>query len=155
MHCLSIYAMQQMFSGNWEKTKSYKELKIPIEKVLTALEAPENISWLDEAIVIYHSTRSYMSSKEIKSQLTLVSKDDLFKQIANAMYYERVSTDSTLTKLKNLLNLAFDRKNKIVHQADRDHTTGNRFDLNETEVNYFIGEIRKFIDALHSLLQGS
>ena len=153
MHCLSIYAMQQIYNGNWEGTNSYKNLKIPIGKVLVALEEPENTQWLDEAIIGHHSTKTYMSSSEIKSQLTLVSNESLFNTVAKKMYYIQDSNKNPEVKLKKLLNDAFNRRNKIVHKADRDHSSGIRFDISYEEVNRYILGIKFFIDTLHSKLQ--
>jgi hypothetical protein len=71
------------------------------------------------------------------------------------MYYVRGGSVRTEVKLKCLLDDAFQRRNKIVHQSDRDHKSGQRFDINFEEVNKFIIEIKRFIDTLNIILQES
>lgn len=80
MHCLGIYAMVQMYNNHWDKTRGYSDLKVPIDKVMDAVMHPENTGWIDAVIVSYHASKTYMSAKEIKGQLSLiVGKDFLIK----------------------------------------------------------------------------
>ncbi len=152
IHSLSIYAMREMYKGNWDKTDSYRNLKIPIEKVMTAIAYPENSNWIEEAIISHHATKTYMSSSEIKSQLTLIRDKSLLKNIADEMYYIQGSDENTEKKLKRLLDDLFKRRNMIAPQTDREHYSGQKNDINKDEVNYFISEISKFVDTLNRIL---
>lgn len=144
--------MEQMYKGNWEKTDGYKDLKIPIDQVMYAITHPEDVDWIDKAIISHHSSKTYMSPKEIKGQFTLVKGKDFFKTIADKMYYDRNSRIKTEDKLKNVLSKLFERRNKIAHQADRDHATGEMFEIERAEVVEYVDTIRLFVQTIHEKL---
>lgn len=152
MHCLGIYAMQQMYLGNWNKTEGYKDLKVPIDRVMHAITHPEDSEWIDDVIVSHHASKTYMSPKEIKEQFTLIIGKDFFDKVADEMYYDQTSRVKTDAKLKENLDVLFKRRNKIAHQADRDHKTGNLFDIGKENVESAIDTIKTFVYCTYSLL---
>lgn len=154
MHGLGIYAMEQMYRGNWDKTDGYKNLKVPIDKVMYAIEHPEDSLWIDAVIISHHEAKTYMSSSEIKGQFTLIAGNGLFKQVADLMYYDINSRESTEKKLASKLDELFKRRNRIVHQADRDHSIGEKFDICRNDVVTFISTVVEFVDKTHTLLTG-
>ncbi len=152
MHSLGIYAMEQMYHGNWEKTAGYKDLKVPVEKVMDAVSHPENTGWIEDVIVAYHSSKTYMSPGEIKGQLTLILDQGFYKKVADKMYYDKNSHMKTEKKLTRKLKDLFDRRNKIVHQADRDHKSGEEYDIDGQEVTEAIECVELFVNSIHELL---
>lgn len=152
MHSLGIYAMEQMYKGNWEKTNGYKDLKIPIDQVMFAIAHPEDTEWIDKAIISHHSSKTYMSSSEIKGQLTLVLRQGIFRKIADKMYYDRSSITKTEVKLETTLNEIFKRRNQIAHQADRNHISGELYEIKKEDVASYIEVIRNFVLTLHDIL---
>lgn len=152
MHSLGIYAMEQMYNGNWEKTAGYKDLKVPIDKVMDAIGHPEDTSWINDVIVSYHSSKTYMSPGEIKGQLTLILGQGFYKKVADKMYYDRNSHMKTEKKLTKKLQDLFDRRNKIVHQADRNHKSGEEYDIDRQEVAEAIECVELFVNSVHELL---
>ncbi|HOO32980.1 MAG TPA: HEPN domain-containing protein [Thermotogota bacterium] len=152
IHRLSSFAMIQMSEGNWKKTNSYKNLNIPIEKVLKGLSNPEDLGWLKESIIVHHSSNTYMSSKEIKKQLSLMVEKTLFKSIADKLYYEQGSAEKTVEKLENMLNDVFTRRNQIAHQSDRDHFTGERYEIDKETTEFYLNEVGRFAESLYEEL---
>lgn len=150
IHCLSIHASIQMSKNAWPKTGGYKNLTVPIEKVFYAIENPEDSTWIKELIVGHHVTKTYMSSKEIKGQISLIiACKGIFKKIADEMYHVQGSNEKTQDKLINLLDGLFDRRNKIAHQSDRNHDTGLKYDIVRTDVENYLDEIPKFVEIFH------
>lgn len=152
IHSLSIYAMIQMYNGNWEKTSGYKQLKIPVDTVIYAIEHPEKTEWMKEAVVAHHRTKTYMNPSEIKGQFTLVGDGTLFREIAKKMYYDRESNVKPEDVLKQNLNVIFERRNQIAHQADRKHETGDIYDICEDVVRGYIDTVSVFVANLHDEL---
>ena len=152
MHCLGIYAMVQMYNNHWDKTRGYSDLKVPIDKVMDAVMHPENTGWIDAVIVSYHASKTYMSAKEIKGQLSLIVGKDFFDKIANEMFYDKESRVKPADKLARALTDLFERRNKIAHQADRNHQTGDLYDINRQDVENAIGVVETFVTTVHKLL---
>ena len=152
MHCLGIYAMVQMYNNHWDKTRGYSDLKVPIDKVMDAVMHPENTGWIDAVIVSYHASKTYMSAKEIKGQLSLIVGKDFFDKIANEMFYDKESRVKPADKLARALTDLFERRNKIAHQADRNHQTGDSYDINRQDVENAIGVVETFVTTVHKLL---
>ena len=46
----------------------------------------------------------------------------------------------------------FERRNKIAHQADRNHQTGDLYDINRQDVENAIGVVETFVTTVHKLL---
>lgn len=155
LHCLGIYATEQMYQSNWDKTDGYKDLRVPIGKVMFAIMHPENTDWLEETIIAYHASKTYMSPKEIKGQLTFVVGKGFYKRVADKMYYDIYSRENTEDKLTANLQKIFDRRNRVVHQADREHLTGKEYDVSHEEAELFIGVIEEFVNCIHLLLTQS
>ena len=152
MHVLGIYATEQMYKSNWDKTPSYKNLMVPIDKVMYAILHPEEDNWIDEVIISHHSSKTYMSPKEIKGQLTFIVGKDFYKKVADDMYYDKYSRNSTEVQLTDNLQKLYSRRNSIVHQMDRNHSTGLLNDITEEEVECFLDFAEHFINSIHKLL---
>ena len=53
---------------------------------------PENTGWIDAVIVSYHASKTYMSAKEIKGQLSLIVGKDFFDKYEDSKkYFEEAS----------------------------------------------------------------
>ena len=113
---------------------------------------PENTGWIDAVIVSYHASKTYMSAKEIKGQLSLIVGKDFFDKIANEMFYDKESRVKPADKLARALTDLFERRNKIAHQADRNHQTGDLYDINRQDVENAIGVVETFVTTVHKLL---
>jgi len=144
--------MVQMYNNHWDKTRGYSDLKVPIDKVMDAVMHPENTGWIDAVIVSYHASKTYMSAKEIKGQLSLIVGKDFFDKIANEMFYDKESRVKPADKLARALTDLFERRNKIAHQADRNHQTGDLYDINRQDVENAIGVVETFVTTVHKLL---
>jgi hypothetical protein len=152
IHRLSEFAMIQISEGNWDKTNSYKNFSVPIETVIDALSNPEDLAWIRQTIILYHSSKTFMSSEAIKKQLSLMSNDKLFRSIADKMYCVEGSSEKTDKKLMKLLNDVFKRRNRIAHQSDRDHFTGEQYGIDRQTTEFFINEIFRFAESLYNEL---
>jgi len=142
-HRLGMYAMKQMYEGNWHKSIRYRNIKVPINDVMYAIQHPEKTKWVDSAIISYHSSRTYMSPNGIKELLKLIEQD-FFDDIAIEL--------SPKIELETILKEIFGRRNKIVHQLDCDHKTGLSTDIQKSDVERYIDVIEQFVKKLYNKL---
>ena len=77
---------------------------------------------------------------------------DFFDKIANEMFYDKESRVKPADKLARALTDLFERRNKIAHQADRNHQTGDLYDINRQDVENAIGVVETFVTTVHKLL---
>lgn len=130
MHEIARYSLLQMFRGEKEKTNSYKNFIVSITVVEKALQNPESVDWLSEEIVYRNSHKTFMSSKEIKNTLSLISNKKIYSEIE-----ERLDMKGKLT---NKLKEIYKRRNKIVHQSDRIHNSDNLYEVKKETVEEYV-----------------
>lgn len=73
-------------------------------------------------------------------------------KIANEMFYDKESRVKPADKLARALTDLFERRNKIAHQADRNHQTGDLYDINRLDVENAIFVVETFVTTVHKLL---
>lgn len=146
LHRLGMYAMRQMYEGKWDKSASYPNIKVPINDVLYVIEHPKKTKWLDNAIMSYHSSKTYMSPNKIRELLILIGKN-YFDEIAMELY---PNDKSPKDKLEAILKEIFDRRNKIVHQLDCNHKTGLLTDIQKEDVEKYITVVEQFVEKLYN-----
>ncbi len=143
LHRLGMYAMKQMYEGSWNKSTGYRNIKVPINDVIDAIQHPEKTKWVDSAIISYHSSRTYMSPNGIKELLKLIGQD----------FFDEISKElSPEIELETILKKIFDRRNRIVHQLDCDHKTGLPTDIQKSDVERYIAAIEQFVKKLYDKL---
>lgn len=144
MHEIAKYCLLQIFKGEKQRTNSYKDFIVSIEVVERALKNPESVDWLSEEIIHRHSHKTFMSSNEIKKVLSLVSTKKIYKNIETELNMEGQLSD----KIKEI----YERRNKIAHQADRDHTTKKLYEINKEMVESYIDIIENMVKVIQNNL---
>lgn len=146
MHEIIKYVIIKMFSGERPKTVKYKNFIVSIDTLERAIREPENIDWLTEEIIIRHGRKTFMSSKEIKLQIELISKiKSPYKKIADNMSIKEKELDD---KIKTM----YTRRNNIVHQSDRDPATNILNKINVEYVRECLKLINEVVENIHKII---
>lgn len=98
-------------------------------------------------------TMSFQHPDKIKDALSYIWEEPhKMQSITTVINYNLIGNNSNeKTKyLEQKLQLIVTRRNKIVHEADRDITTGDKCAICKNEVDDIILFIEKFVTAIHS-----
>lgn len=140
LHELTKYGLRKMFSGFWEKTERYKNLKIPMKHIERGLDDPSAIQWFVEYINEAYSRDVMTAYEYLKDQMNLLGIN-LLEKLKNAF----TENDKPQEVIINLYN----RRNQIAHQTDRAHADASQADITEEYVKKRISEIEIIVTALH------
>lgn len=146
MHEITKYGMEQIFQGNWPKTQKYDNFSIRLGDISDVIRHTENEGWFLDIVNSTYANDTFMNAESVISQLNLIGLH--WQKIAKAAFYEQGSTTPTDEKFKSALNSLFQRRNKIVHQADRQHETGEKFEINQEQVETYINNIGRIVSAI-------
>ena len=142
LHELCKYGMLKMFDGSWNRTDSFCNLKVPMTKVVAALNHPESSDWMLEYSNDKVSHEIYMAPDDIKSQCSLLG-----------INFENVCRQVDAT-CKEGLKALYKRRNQIAHQTDRRHEDAQLENISRQSVAEAIKLITSFVRKLHSEAEG-
>lgn len=145
MHEIVRYRLLKMFSGEIQKTESYKTFIVSIQTLEEALKNPETIDWLSEEIILRRSHKTFMASKAMKEVLSLISREKIFAQTCQALQMEHATVAKCMDDI-------YRRRNEIAHQADRPHNEEEQHRVCKEEVEQYIDFIERFVQHVHRLL---
>lgn len=149
LHELTKFGLEKIFTGDWGKTTKYNNLKVKIPYVERALDNPENTEWFAEYANDEFSRMPMMAYDAVKDQLNLLGIN--VQEVANRAFYDQGSTEKTKDKLKRRINELYNRRNLIAHQSDRLPHNAQREIIIKEIVNGFVDDIRKIVEAIHSV----
>ncbi|MCI8646873.1 MAG: hypothetical protein HFE76_08825 [Firmicutes bacterium] len=141
MHELTKYGLCEIYNENWERTDRYRNIRIKMEAIETALKSGEESDWFLEYINSYYQAITMVSYESVKDQLNLLGIN--LAAIADRAFYEKDGLEKTKGKLKRRLNELFGRRNIIAHQADRAHTDAQFINITKEVVQSFIDDVEK------------
>ena len=144
IHELSKYCLYQMFNGTWAKSEQYGSLKIPMFKVEQALATINSEDWFFEHVNDEYSRTVFLSCESMKDQLNLIG-------VPFAETVERAFPELDIKHARKLISALFARRNKIVHQNDRDHATAQQEDITPTFVREYVDKVEKLVSSMHSI----
>ena len=135
-----------MLQKKCTKTQKYDNFPLHLGDISDVIRHTENEGWFLDIVNSTFANDTFMDANALISQLNLIGLH--WQNIAKAAFYEQGSTIPTDEKFKNALNSLFRRRNKIVHQADCQHETGEKFDINQAQVELYIDNIEKIVFAI-------
>lgn len=144
IHELSKYCLHQMFVGNWDKSQKYGSLKIPMSKVERALLLTTGDDWFFEHVNEEYSSCVFLGCEPMKDQLNLIGVS--FIETIRVAFPNMEQKDA-----KELINRQFARRNRIVHQNDRNHATADQDSISVAFAREYVGNIKKLVSAMHSV----
>jgi hypothetical protein len=142
IHELSKYCLHQMFTGDWNKSLKYGSLKIPMSKVERALLLSPKDDWFFEHVNEEYSSCVFLGCEPMKDQLNLIG-------VPFTETIKEAFPDMELREARGLINRQFARRNRIVHQNDRDHATAEQESVSPAFVREYVDNIKKLVSAMH------
>lgn len=147
IHEITKYGMYKIFQGVWPNTEKYQNFTLRLGDITDVLQHTEQEGWFLDIVNDTFAEDTLMSADKVISQLNLIGVD--WKSIAERAFYEHGSTTPVVDKFKYSLNSLFKRRNKIAHQSDREHETGQRLDIDRPIVEKHIENIEKIVNSIH------
>lgn len=120
-----------------------------ISYVERALDNPDDRNWFIECINSEFSRVPMMAFDVVRDQLNMLGID--IKKVADKAFYIPGSGEKTRDKLKRRINELYHRRNLIAHQSDRLAHNGERETISREIVESFVEDIRKIVEAIHSV----
>ena len=148
IHELSKYCLFKMFTGSWQKSEKYNNLQVKMSHVERGLEAVESHEWFFSYLNEYFSCDVFLSGESVKDQLNLIGIP--FSKAMHIAFHERTENESHKVG-KRTLDELYKRRNQIVHQADRVHTTAQQVDITHEYVEDFLGKIENIVNAIYQV----
>ena len=146
MHEITKLGLSKIFDGEWEQTKKYTHICVPMDVLNNALKAGEDTDWFIEFINKQFSSITIVSYENVKDQMNLLGLN--VQLLADDVFYDINSREKTIDKLKKRLNGLFRRRNIIAHQSDRQHENAEILDIEREMVEGYISDISKIIEAI-------
>ena len=153
------------YLGQKTPTEKWKSTCIPLPKVqdIVNIEKRTDLSSFQKTTLIAQllnqivepilKNMSFQHPDKIKDALSYIWEEPhKMQSVTTVINYNLVGNNSNeKTKyLEQKLQLIVTRRNKIVHEADWDITTGDRCAICKNEVDDIISFIEKFVMAIHS-----
>lgn len=145
-HSVIKFGIIKIFREEWECTEKYEKFPVKFCQVRKAIDDGIDENWVLKMVDDKISTQTFMGYKELKEALNYIKHEFLANDVACDVYQCDKSTSANM--LENDLTFVYDRRNKIAHQNDRDHISGNKFDISETDVLNCKQKISKIVDSI-------
>lgn len=147
VHEIVRKGMLESHDGLRNRTKQYLSFQVPLNHLEKASDPDRGNQWLDQTIREKHGWKSFQDPNKISQAIRLIADFNIWNRVG-----ERTGKDPQ--QLKQQLKAIVDRRNKIAHEADLDHTApGSRWPIDETMVNDSIDYLEwlanKFVQALN------
>ncbi len=146
MHEITKLGLNKIFNNEWEQTKKYSHISVPMSVLNDALIEGEDSDWFLEFVNQQFSTATIVSYESVKDQMNLLGLN--MQSIADEVFYDINSREKTIDKLKNRLNGLFNRRNLIAHQLDRNHSNAEKLDIDRSLVEEFINDVNRIVEAI-------
>lgn len=151
LHEISKYALYQMFEGNWAKSEKYFGLKVPMQQIENAYMDMSTKEWFFSFLNQDMSKQVFLAAESMNDQLNLIGIP--FNDVMWKAFPKDTINDSARYG-RQLVKEMFDRRNRIVHQNDRDHASANRNTITKETVDRYKEQIVCIVDAIYEIATG-
>ena len=148
IHEMSKYCLFRMFTGEWQKSEQYKNLDVKMSKVEEGLAFKESNEWFFEYLNEKYTREVFLSGDSMRDQLNLIGIG--FESAMRKVYLDAPNKDFVKYCRREVEKL-FDRRNKIAHQNDRDHSSAAQTDITKEFVEQYISDIEAIVNAIHDI----
>jgi hypothetical protein len=138
IHELVRFGMLEINAGTRPPTPGYHRFTIPLRAVANSATNP---LWLDSEIREKHGYLAFQLPDKVADAIRNISEKTLWRELSTSL---GIPDD----KIKERLRLIVQRRNKIVHEADIDPTTGLRWGILETDVDATIDFLERVAHAI-------
>ena len=148
IHEMSKYCLFRMFTGEWQKSEKYKNLEVKMSKVEEALSAKESDEWFFEYLNERFTKDVFLSGDSMRDQLNLIGIS-----FGEAMHraFRKDTINASDKYGYRLVKQLFDRRNKIAHQNDRDHSSAAQTNITKEFVEQYISDIEAIVNAINDI----
>lgn len=146
MHEITWFGLFQMFKKEWAKSDGYNDLTITFAQLQIIQDNPEDDRWFKELITHKYSSDTMMSFSALKKVLNLL--DISISKVADTAFYQKNCRVKTKDQLEYKLNAVYYRRNHIAHQSDRAHENAEQKSITKEEVEAFVSDIIKIVEAI-------
>ena len=119
-----------------------------MSKVEEALSAKESDEWFFEYLNERFTKDVFLSGDSMRDQLNLIGIS--FGEAMHKAFHKDTVNDSDKHGYR-LVKRLFDRRNKIAHQNDRDHSSAAQTDITKEFVEQYISDIEAIVNAMHDI----
>ena len=148
IHEMSKYCLFRMFTGEWQKSEKYKKLEVKMSKVEEALSAKESDEWFFEYLNERFTKDVFLSGDSMRDQLNLIGIS--FGEAMHRAFHKDTVNASDKYGYR-LVKQLFDRRNKIAHQNDRDHSSAAQTNITKEFVEQYISDIEAIVNAINDI----
>lgn len=134
----------QIFEGEREETKEYKNFIISLDCVKKALANPESTQWLKDEVDLRNKNQSFQKLDKIKDGLSIIdgSIHKKIKRIAKEMGY-------SFQDFERVINFLVVRRNQISHQCDIPSGEVEREQMEKGYLMDHLNFIKDFVNRVH------
>jgi hypothetical protein len=155
VHEVVKLGMLEIHQGIRPEPPAFAKFQINLGSAREGLSVDVSLDyWLEDEIQQRHSYKSFQSPKNIAEAVKLISDKKLWEEVGKVMNRTAKDVKQGAEDVKQQLGIIVDRRNKISHEADIDPTLGlgNRWNINEADVNNAVDFIEKVVESIHSIL---
>ena len=142
IHCVVKLGFKEMYLQERNPTEEYKRFSIPLSVVMNLLSDTTNPNPLIDYVNERTSTVTYLSYTKLKEALMLIDETLLSSAI------QELYPNSEHNDLKSFIDDIYSRRNFIVHQDDRENTTGVKINITYSDVEKYKKELVKLVQCI-------
>jgi hypothetical protein len=141
VHEVVRLGMLEVYNGSRPEPPAFSRFQV----YLGSTRSLDNL--LEDEIRQRHSYKSFQQPDNIAEAIRLISDKKLWEEVGNVM-------DRSAKDIKQELSIIVDRRNKIAHEADINpaYNLGDRWEINEEDVNDAVDFIEQVVESIHSIL---
>lgn len=148
VHCVVKLGFKEIYLQERNPTEEYKKFSIPLSVVMNLLSDTANPDPLTDYVNERTSTVTYLSYTKLKEAFSLID-GTLLSSVIDELYPNSEHHD-----LKSFIDDIYARRNLIVHQDDRENTTGEKVSINYSDVEKYKNELVQLVECIIKHLQG-
>jgi hypothetical protein len=140
--------MLEIFQGQRLQTKHYQSFPLNfifLDRLLNSQTSQDRLNIIEEALRISNARDSFQSARGVEHAMNLISVDKVWTKIAPLM---NMAADD----VRNELGLIVDRRNKIVHEADFNFTTGTKYPIDKVLADNAIHFVSRMCESIQTIL---
>jgi len=144
--CVRI-GMLEIYIGDRDGCDMYNRFPISMKTVLELINAPSaaQIDILESVIVKKNGFDSFHSPKGIEYALRIISIDRIWSKLS-------VKLNTPADDIKEKLGLIVERRNKIVHEADFNIVTSQKYPIDAGMIRGVVDFVEQLCESLHIIL---
>ena len=148
IHEMSKYCLFRMYTGQWEKTSKYENFMLPMSIVENAINSINSDEWFFEYLNMRFSRDVYLSAECMKDQLNMLGIG-FVPVVVEA--FPRDKEDTSKKDGTEIIQELFQRRNEIVHQNDRSHSTAEQSDISKEYVVDYLDKVEHIVYAIWNI----